>query len=83
MNKLPPCTCSAHVPDGRVCGCCHAGMLIQKECYPGLAQAIDGALKTLNESEHMEQLTKTFSSQDGHFSVPDLADKYIKNKDPQ
>lgn len=82
MDKLPACTCSMSTPDGRVCPMCHQGMVIPKSYYPDLARAIDGAVKTLTESEHIEQLTKTFPAQDGHFRVPDLADKYLK-KDRQ
>ena len=78
MDKLPACTCSMNTPDGRVCPLCHQGMAIPKSYYPDLARVIDGAIKTLDESPHVEQLAKTFTAQDGHFRVPDLADKYIK-----
>lgn len=84
MNKLPPCTCGAGVEDGHVCPMCHQGMDIPKSYYPDLSRVIDQATGKLKSSpEAMELLTKTFPSQDGHFRVPDLADKYIKNKDPQ
>lgn len=77
--KLPPCSCSMNTPNGSVCPLCHQGMAIPKSYYPDLARVIDRATGKLKSSpEAMELLTKTFPAQDGHFRVPDLADKYIK-----
>lgn len=45
-TKLPPCTCSQQIPEGSVCGYCHAGMDIPRSYFPELSKAFPPAVAT-------------------------------------
>ncbi|WOL24321.1 hypothetical protein fHeYen801_111 [Yersinia phage fHe-Yen8-01] len=64
-TKLPRCTCRPPVPDGCLCGCCHAGLEIPKDYYPELAKSIDG-----------KEFTGGVQQKAGS-RLPDLADKRL------
>lgn len=49
-NTLPPCTCQAKVPEGKVCGYCHAGMDIPRSYYPALSKAFPPAVGSMQEN---------------------------------